>query len=131
MSITGTNDLRFSKNGKCIAIQAHEQARRDVISQSDHSNVLILSAPYRYDIREAIYYIDKYNDNLERLVNEEEKQLAFPQRLRCIEINKHLNRECYSYHGLHLNAKGKHGLSRLIEYELHFFPTGIDAPQIW
>ncbi|KAK3921738.1 Amine sulfotransferase [Frankliniella fusca] len=131
ISISG-NDINFTKDGKCIGINIYEDDKKNVLSQCSHTNVLILSTPYRYDIKEANYYIDLLNDETEKnIVKANVNNNLFQNRIRYQEINSFLDRSCYGRSGIHLTIKGKQILSEAIMREIKNFPKGIQAPQIW
>ncbi|KAE8739102.1 hypothetical protein FOCC_FOCC015394 [Frankliniella occidentalis] len=131
VSISGANDIQFTKNGKCIGINIYEEDKKNVLSQSGHTNVLLLSTLYRYDIQEANYYIDLLNDETEKIVQSMKNNNHFQNRIKYLEINSFLDRSCYGRSGIHLNIKGKQILSKVIMQEIKNFPKGIQAPQVW
>ena len=126
--MTGTNDMTFSNRGQCIGLDMHEEARMNLLSQGKHTNVLVISAPYRYDKPYVNEHISRYNAELESVINTEKPNFKFPTRLQYLDINKYLDSSMYAKTGLHLNKGGKDELAVRIAMARNNFPVGKEAP---
>ncbi|XP_052130289.1 uncharacterized protein LOC127751199 [Frankliniella occidentalis] len=102
--VTGSNDEELYENN-----------RIEMISQANHTRVIITSAPMRYD-HEEFYRNDilRYNEKLKNLIEKERQKLIDPGRIQYIDLNTILGRFHFTEHGLHLNVKGKEKLTEEI-----------------
>jgi hypothetical protein len=109
-------------------MEIYEEERRDLFSQANHTNVLVVSAPHRYDKPQANVNIDEYNKKLSEAIEDFKGTLPFPQRLQFLDINTELEETDFGRMGIHLNKKGKMKLSESIANSLNNFQVGDDAP---
>jgi lysophospholipase L1-like esterase len=95
---SGSNDAEISDFRKSF---------HDVISfvkSVKHTNVIVVSIPYRYDLMSS--YINKEIKNFNRKLCKLAKIFSY---VNAIEVDS--NRQLFTTHGLHLNGLGKESLS--------------------
>lgn len=94
--ITSGNDSRFTKHFNFKPLK----------SLASRTTVKVLNIPFRFDKPEFNFPIHCINSTMQKFcVNT--KHMSFIQTL-------HLNRICYTRHGLHFNKKGKRALADII-----------------
>ncbi|KAK9718454.1 hypothetical protein QE152_g23165 [Popillia japonica] len=71
-----------------------------LITETEHTNVVLASIPYRYDNRKLNYKIREVNESLLKLVRG-------MHHITYIDINENMTRTEYTRHGLHCNTRGK------------------------
>jgi lysophospholipase L1-like esterase len=97
----GTNDLDY--DGCESIITENIEA---LLEKTDNTNVIVSPIPFRYDIPFVNTRIKRINLKLKKLT-ERYSHSTF------LSFNN-MNRNDYSYYGLHLNSKGKSKLTHLI-----------------
>lgn len=95
--MSGTNDMK--KNWDQIVTNYHGQERKHLLSQSKHTNLCIISIPYRYDNEDYNEHINSYNVWL--------KYICALKQVKFIDINPLMNKEDYARDGVHFKEESK------------------------
>lgn len=99
--IGGTNDLHHVRCDLTIAEEIEE-----LLKNTHTTNVIVSSIPFRYDVPFVNTKIRQINLNLKRITERYAHSTFMPFN--------NMKRSDYSYHGLHLNNKGKSKMTHLI-----------------
>jgi len=98
----GSNDI--AKNNSSVGMKN----LLELVVNSTHTNVILMSAPHRYNLMETScvnYEIENFNRKLHNRL----------ERLGKVEmIDVGMDRSLYTRHGQHLNPKGKEGMANKI-----------------
>lgn len=105
--MSGTNDIKQDVLTKGVTIQNNLNARRNMLTQARHTNVIICSVPYRYDNPALNTYIDIYNNQLYDTCKSEAIKLGIEDRVKFLNINRIIKKDDYNQQGLHLKIEGK------------------------
>lgn len=99
--IAGTNNIETTSRAILL------KDIQNLISNSQHTNLILASIPMRHDAPELDIKITQINSEIEKLAqNYEDNLTLLPLHL--------LPRHLYTNHGLHLNKKGKLKLSEMV-----------------
>jgi len=114
---TGTNDLEL--NGFMTTFQDI----RNFLVHNNHSNILLMSIPFQYDLPNS----HEVNREISALNNKLEKLVRVLPHARFIYLNNDMN--LYTKHGLHHNKLGKMLISfQLAECILTTFALNSSTP---
>lgn len=110
--MTGANDIK--KNTNATEVNLYIEERKNMISQSKHTNVTLVAAPHRYDDISLNEYVDAYNDQLIQHCKKMETEMRIQGRLYLLDPNKYIAQMHYTSGGFHLNIRGKEVLCNAI-----------------
>jgi len=97
--IGGSNDIDKNVHGKNLT------SIRNFLEGTQHTNVIILEVPVRYDIGARSNINEQIESHNKKLC----KVIKSFMHVKLIKVT--INREDFTKHGLHLNSKGKEKVS--------------------
>lgn len=105
--MAGTNDINKNTEMKLLVDEFEK-----TIKKCANTNIILSALPYRYDAPYLNSKIMKLNKLLENLANK-----FF--NVYFLQLSE-LNRDCYTFHGLHLNKLGKYKLASMIKNLMNY-----------
>lgn len=106
--IGGTNNVSKQKNNPYF-FNYFTQYLSKKAQQFEHTNLILSTIPYRYDLRED----SKENQCIKEINNYVRKLVNSHSYMQLLDLHL-LERHCHTLHGLHINRRGKKFVSKEI-----------------
>ena len=113
--MSGANDIAKNEQGR-TTINMEDKPKQYVMSHAMHTNVIMVTVPKNCNENDVELHaaIDVYNQNLMNTVSETKQQSKFPERIKLLDINEHIQKMHLNKKGVHLNKFGKEVLAQEI-----------------